>query len=191
MKSLNTVSTLSCFIILAACGEGAPPMAETSARLDEAQAAVNVPFVANFYTDLAGLLPDDSCPPGHLLNTQAGAGAGTHLGAFDVMITFCVDPGDLLDDGQLTEGESLPYQQGVGTFTSANGDELHIRIAGAVVPSTNPDYDFEFSDPFQIVGGTGRFAGAAGAGMTSSFVDFQAQRTTHEWRARLTLPHGR
>lgn len=31
-----------------------------------------------------------------------------------------------------------------------------------VLPSDHPDCDFEFTDSFEITGGTGRFEGAAG-----------------------------
>lgn len=43
-----------------------------------------------------------------------------------------MDLSDLFDDGQLTEGESLPYgvSQGhsSGTFIAANGDELYFTV---------------------------------------------------------------
>lgn len=155
---------------------------------------VTVPFKARFYTDLAGLRPDPSCGDpleGRFLNTQEGIGEATHLGRFSVRITFCVDATDLLDDGQLTAGESVPYDNGVGTLTAANGDELWIAVAGAVLPSDHPDYDFEFADPFTFTGGTGRFQGAGGGGVTNSLVDAAVDRTTHRWSGTLTLRPGR
>lgn len=151
---------------------------------------VTVPFKAAFFTDLVALMPDESCgAPPRLLNIQEGFGQSTHLGRFTVRITFCVDVTDILD-GALTDGESLPYDSGEGTLIAANGDRLFITIAGAVLPSDHPDFDFEFADPFQFTGGTGRFAGAGGSGMTNSLVDFQAARTHHHWSGSLTLPRG-
>ena len=114
----------------------------------------------------------------------------TQLGRFSVRITFCMDVTDVLD-GQLTEGESIPYDNGFGTLVAANGDELYIEISGAVLPSSHPDFDFEFRDRFQFTGGTGRFAGASGAGMTDSFVDMSADRTDHGWRGTLIRRRGR
>lgn len=183
--------SLSC-ALLGACSEPvAPDVDATLADLTPASAEVTIPFRGQFYTDLAGLAPDPACgAPPWLLNTQVGAGHATHLGQFTVHITFCVDATDLLDDGQLTAGESLPYVDGFGTMVAANGDELHIEIEGAVIPSTNPEYDFQFSDPFTFVGGTGRFTEATGAGMTSSFVSSAIQRTTHDWTGTLTVSRG-
>ena len=175
----------------------APPAAPADAAIAASRAAddgtVTVPFEARFFTDLVSIAPDASCGgPPMLLNTQQGFGEATHLGRFSVLITFCFDPSELLDDGQLSPGESLPYENGVGTMTAANGDQLRITIAGAVLPSDHPDFDFEFSDPYEIVGGTGRFDGATGGGVTNSLVDFQSQpsRTEHDWSGTLVLRPG-
>jgi hypothetical protein len=120
-----------------------------------------------------------------------GGGVATLLGRFSTRITFCMDATDVLDDGQLTEGESLPYVDGVGTLIAANGDELYIEISGAVLPSSDPEFDLEFQDRFRFTGGTGRFAGAAGEGVTRSFVDQAADRTQHLWTGTLIRAPGR
>ncbi len=166
-------------------------------KFGRADGAVTVPFKATFFTT-GVLMPDEErcgAAPPFLLNTQDGDGQATHLGNFSIHITFCVDVTDLLndpgDDGEpLTEGESVPYFDGIGTFTAANGDLLRFTIAGAVLPSDHPDYDFEFADPFEFTGGTGRFQGATGMGVTNSFVDFEAGRTDHQWSGMLTLQKG-
>lgn len=155
-------------------------------------AAVALPFEARFFTSGQGLQTDPACgAPPRLLNTQVGEGEATHLGRVTVRITFCMDVTDVLDDGMLTEGESLPYDSGLGTLVAANGDELHIEISGSVVPSDDPAFDFEFHDPFSVTGGTGRFAGAAGEGTSDSFVVQALDRTTHGWSGTLVLPRGR
>ena len=152
---------------------------------------ITVPFKSHFFTKETSLAPDPVCgAPPRFLNVQEGSGQATHLGRFSIRITFCVDATDILDDGQLTEGESLPYDDGVGVFTAANGDELHITVAGAVLPSDHPDFDFEFDDPYVISGGTGRFAGASGGGTTNSFVR-SGVATTHNWSGSLTFRPGR
>jgi hypothetical protein len=157
-----------------------------------------VPFKATFSTirnlDESGPDPEFCGPnPAKLKNVQDGYshlrefrnGNATHLGKFTTKIIFCMDVSEVLptDDtpGQLTEGESIPYENGIGTFTAANGDKLYFTSSGAVLPSSHPDYDFEFQDPFTITGGTGRFEGATGSGMTDSLVDFAEDRTDHKW----------
>lgn len=147
------------------------------------------PFRADFVTRGQGPVPDPACGDfPRLLNTQVGEGQATHLGRFSFVATFCMDVTDVLDDGQLTAGESVPYDNGFGILTAANGDELHIEISGAVLPSDHPDYDFEFRDEFRFTDGTGRFAGVTGEGMTDSFVVQSEDRTDHQWIGTLVTP---
>lgn len=191
--SVALIAAGACDAPLSPVAAGSETPSQFSAALGRAGSAVTVPFEARFFTDLVSIAPDASCGgPPMLLNTQEGFGEATHLGRFSVLITFCIDPSELLDDGQLSPGESLPYENGLGTLTAANGDRLFITIAGAVLPSDHPDFDFEFSDPFEIVGGTGRFDGATGGGVTNSLVDFQSQpsRTEHDWSGTLVLRPG-
>lgn len=196
LPSFLPLVTLGLLVGLPACDAGTPPgPAEPllEAPVAEARrAAVPVPFEARAYTDLEALAPDPACgAPPRFLNTQAGEGEATHLGRFSVRFTFCVDATDILDDGRLTEGESLPYDQGRGVLVAANGDELYLEISGAVVPSDDPDFDFMFQDPFTFVGGTGRFAGAGGEGVTDSYVVQATDRTSHAWSGTLVLVPGR
>lgn len=182
-------------LALAACDAPMGPEADAAlfpvvdARFGYSDATVSKSFRAHMFTLLQGMVPSPECGDfPRLLNTQIGEGEATHLGRVSVVITFCVDVTDVLDDGTLTEGESLPYDNGFGTLTAANGDMLYLEISGAVLPSDHPDYDLEFKDAFQFTGGTGRFAGATGEGLTASFVDQSANRTDHEWIGTLVLP---
>lgn len=190
------ILALTALLVLGGCDAplgpeaGDPPT--VSSVVAAGRSAVSVPFKARLFTAGEGLAPDASCgAPPRLLNTQVGEGVATHLGRFSVRITFCMDVTDFLDDLQLTEGESLPYDNGIGTLVAANGDELYLEISGEVVPSAHPDFDLEFHDRFRFTGGTGRFSGASGEGTTDSFVDQEADRTQHEWRGTLVLPRGR
>jgi hypothetical protein len=168
-------------------GELAVTDANAPLKLRRADGAVTVPFKASFFTEGADPKHDCSGPhPAPVL--QVGDGQATHLGKFSTRITFCADPTDV--PGGLEEGESIPYVDGVGTFTAANGDMLRFTIAGEILPSDHPDFDFEFADPFEFTGGTGRFTGASGGGVTESFVDFQADRTEHYWSGELILHPG-
>ena len=179
--------------VLAACAGPLGPDDEAwlSAGEPANAAVVEVPFQARFFTDGKGLMVVESrCGTAPiLLNTQEGEGEATHLGRFSTVLTFCMDVTDIAD-GKLEGEESLPYDNGSGSLIAADGDALHIEIAGVVVPSDHPDFDFEFQDPFHFVGGTGRFAGATGGGTTESYVDRAAGRTHHEWRGVLVLPPG-
>lgn len=187
-------SIASLLVLTAACSDpiSPHPAADLAASFDAGREGgmVATPFQARFFTDQTFIGPDAACELPRFFVVQEGSGEATHLGRFDIRITFCIDPTDILDDGTLTEGESAPYDDGVGTLTAANGDQLHILIAGAVVPTDEPGYSFEFNDPFSFDGGTGRFAGAAGGGITNSFVDRTVvpTRTTHVWTGTLSRP---
>lgn len=209
LKFAAVVSIAAASLTLTSCTDGllspapsdahATPDAERS--LGRQGGAVATPFRARFTTDLAGLAPDAACGAGPFVfrNTQVGSGQATHLGRFQTQMSFCVDVADLFDNnppddpmGQLVDGESIPYWDGAGTLTAANGDELRIAIAGEILPSTDPEFDFEFADPFTFEGGTGRFEGATGGGTTLSFVDFAADpsRTYHRWTGTIVRQPG-
>ena len=197
----GSVPAVLCALVagLAGCdGPVAPDRLHPDDRLEHRRGAghdgsVAKPFqAANFFTAPEFIGPDEACGAlPFLRSVQAGEGTATHLGRFTVRITFCMDASAILDDGVLGEGESVPYDRGWGVLTAANGDELYVEIAGAVLPSDHPAFDFEFHDPFRFAGGTGRFEGAAGGGTTDSFVTQTPERTTHDWHGTLILPGAR
>ena len=149
--------------------------------------SVTIPFKSHFYTkrdysnDGAGYCTED---PYLGFNYQVGAGNGTHLGNFTVTIQFC--------------GAGFDYTNGEGVFVAANGDELYMAIVevGHVIPFEHPFYEAYFQDPFIFTGGTGRFEGASGEGMTNSFVDLfddegnfiPEHQTDHQFMGTLILP---
>lgn len=85
--------------------------------------------------------------------------------------------------------EPLPHSNGFFTLTAANGDELWIETSGIVVPSEDPNYAFEFSDPCEFAGAPGRFEGASGTGICIGKVG--DGRVEHFWSGELTLPRGK
>ena len=58
---------------------------------------------------------------------------------------------------------------GTATFTAANGDLLYIELGGTGVPLSPTTFSVQFTG--KIVGGTGRFEGAAGSVAGSGTVD--------------------
>ena len=152
---------------------------------------LKLPFEAKFFTKRnysnngAGYCTKD---PYLGFNYQVGAGQGTHLGDFTVTFEFCED--------------GFNYNNVRGVLTAANGDKLYVgsinqdEPAGTVIPFEHPFYEAYFQDPFYFIGGTGRFEGASGGGMTNSLVNsFDDEgnfipefQTDHKWNGTIILP---
>lgn len=179
-------------LAVAACETPLPTAGEQAYfSVVNADGSVNKPFKAALTTASTGAVPDPSCGAfPFLLEHQVGEGEATHIGRFTVEFTFCIDVTDLLDDGQLTGSESIPYTGGIGTLTAANGDVLTLAIEGEIIPSTRPGFNFEFHDDFQFIGGTGRFAGASGAGSTDSYVQQSPNHVVHDMNGVLSVFPG-
>jgi hypothetical protein len=203
MKNLLSVFAAVAVLSITGCQDrpsevGSDPgnAVELAAKADDGNVAK--PFEARFESTGTNT-PDDDCgtgAPPHFLNTQEGEGEGTGLGKMTFHAQFCQDGTDLLDadgnfDGILTAGESVPWHStGYMIFTAANGDELWTSGGGKIVPSDKPGYVFEFSDPFEFEGGTGRFEGASGSGVTASYVPPAPGPVEHYWSGMLVLPKG-
>jgi hypothetical protein len=104
--------------------------------------------------------PPTTCPAGALWRyTGTGTGLFLHLGTASVSVTHCT---------------FVDFASGTGTFgpgtialTAANGDELHLVHQGTFSLVMTPDgLTSVFDMTWVAVGGTGRFAGATGAGTT-------------------------
>ncbi|HSR42265.1 MAG TPA: hypothetical protein VLL48_08840 [Longimicrobiales bacterium] len=188
------LALLSTIPLAVACGEPLPsdlPAVTAYGRGAQADGSVNKPFKAHFTTASTGAVPDPACGAfPHLLEHQVGEGESTHLGRFTAEFTFCIDVTAILNDGVVTEGESVPYWDGVGTFTAADGDVLTLTIEGEILPSTRPGFDLEFHDAFEFTGGTGRFAGAYGNGSTDSYVQSSPNFVVHDLGADLFVFPG-
>jgi len=134
-------------------------------------------FEATFYTDLAGLSPDNDCPdPYVILNTQKGEGSSTLMEKFTTSMTFCVDT------------TNLKYTNVQGSFVDAEtSEEIFITGGGQVKPTEKEEYDMEFQDTISIIGGTGKYEGATGTLVSDSYVKMATNRTDHVWAGTITL----
>jgi hypothetical protein len=151
---------------------------------DPGAGLVTIPFKASFYTVETDLVLD-GCGPGIAINTQEGTGTGTHLGRLHTKMVFCFDlnPGPTFGSYSFVPGPDNGY------FMAANGDQLWISVTDGVVifdPSLGPKYVAYFQDPFDVMGGTGRFEGATGGGMINSLVGADGQ-TDHHWTGEITV----
>jgi len=153
---------------------------------------VTVPFKADFigtytYGSFGETNPDPRCPINVVVD---GFGTGTHVGNSAVHFDFCVNPifeGDVFIRGEYGNTEAY--------IVAANGDKLFVSVEGAVLPGRlddHPDYVVSyFRDPFEILGGTGRFEGASGGGMTDDYNSSEDSNSHHHWEGTITMKKGK
>lgn len=119
-------------------------------------------------------------PP--MLNViNRGEGVGTHFGKMTSFFDFCVN----FRDSSYPNGFEEAY------FMDENGDKLFVYVEGFVLPGRIPGIpnfaNSYFKDPFVIVGGTGRFEGATGSGMTNDYNSDKDDFSHHHWNGKINL----
>lgn len=110
-----------------------------------------------------------------------GEGTGTHFGKMTSHFDFCVNVSDF----------SYPNGFEEAYFMDENGDKLFVYVEGFVVPGRIPGMpsfaNSYFKDPFVIIGGTGKFEGASGSGMTNDYNSDKDDYSHHHWQGKITL----
>jgi hypothetical protein len=141
-----------------------------------------VDFDATF-TGIYNLVSPDStlCGPGPWFHIVVDCeGEGTELGDLTAHFDFCAD----------TNGY-YPGARVISYMIAENGDSLFVECAGQVLTGKlddHPDFVVEYwRDPFQILGGTGKFEGATGEGMTDDYNSSQDDNSHHHWTGTMTL----
>ncbi len=160
---------------------------------------VSVPFKANFTSKAADDTFREECGDGIInpnnqwvINHHVGEGNATHLGRFSYDYTTCFHRAFKIVDGRrrpdLDNGHGTG-QNGEGTMIGANGDQIFFEIPEEhVIFIGGPKYRGEYNREFFIVGGTGRFEGAAGHGVAITKIPVGINGAEHSWNATLILP---
>lgn len=128
----------------------------------------------------------DKCGDYPMINIiNNGEGTGTHFGKLTSHFDFCVDFRD----------QSYPNAFEEAYFEDENGDRLNVYVKGFVVPGRVPGMpsfaNSYFKDPFEIIGGTGRFEGATGSGMTNDYNSDKDPYSHHHWKGKITMKKGK
>ena len=141
----------------------------------------SVPFDAEFTGTYTAVYEDSlECGPGGLHVIVDCSGTGTPLGSFTTHFDFCSDP----------EGY-YPGKQMIAYMIDSNGDSLYIKCAGQVLPGRQPDHPeyvtSYWRDPFEILGGSGKFKDATGGGRTDDYNSSEDENSHHHWEGTITL----
>ncbi len=175
--------------------------ANLSSDKEDGVKSVTVPFKADFVGEyLEGSGPNTECgdcpvdeegvpigPECWGLVFNDGEGTATHLGKFTHHFEFCIELISGIYPGPTGHMEAW--------FIAANGDTLFVDVSGVVVNDRlahHPeDVNSYFADPWTITGGTGRFEGATGGGMTDDYNrDAYPANSFHHWRGTISLVKG-
>lgn len=189
MKNLLKLSTLLAVIMLMTCSnEALDSFSEENQEI--AYKMVEVPFTVDYVgTYLYGPfgIPTDKCDINVFVE---GEGTGTHVGKSMIHFDFCVTP-YFTPDGQLDHGD---YGNSDAYIVAANGDMLFVSVEGTVYPGRLDDHPEHvvsyWRDPFVITGGTGRFEGATGGGMTDDYNSSEDTNSHHHWEGTISLQVG-
>ena len=146
----------------------------TTALVGPAAAGEGVPFRGSFQgVDIA----DVQFPK--LFVDGSGSGNATHLGRFNLAYELEVD---LL---------TLPIESfGSSVFTAANGDNVFTDIIGFGTPTENPDVHVVV-EVHTITGGTGRFAGATGGFIRTSFLNLVTGLSSGSFDGTIVVKQGK
>jgi hypothetical protein len=110
---------------------------------------------------------------------QFGSGTDAELGAFDVYLTCCWNPGD--GSHSCTEGFITDFKGNTLNILCRDGDNGVLFTPDFPYDQTNICAEFEFT------GGTGRFDGASGSGSIECDVKGDYNMMIHYWKADLIL----
>ncbi len=192
MKRIAKSLSIAFFIFLMfSCSNSDPILPE----VDDAFAlkkgkivTVTVPFKASFVGEYKAILAP---PPAELeCGDEFGCfvdvdfeGTGTHLGNFTGNFKFCAC------------GPDSQYGPSTSYMVAANGDSLFVSIEGYVIGGRmddHPEYVVSYwRDPFVILGGTGRFEGATGYGMSDDYNSSEDPNSHHNWEGVITMIKGK
>jgi hypothetical protein len=159
-------------LLLAVAMLVAIPATASFARIDRP-----VPIRGNASTE-DFMLPPDGCPATAGWRYLAvGSGDFSHLGAVDFELTHC---------SRMTSELTGEFDHGITTITAANGDVLTLAHRGT--------FELEFGDDgaysyvaleWEVLGGTGRFAGASGSGDGTAVGDLLTETTTASYNGTI------
>ena len=144
------------------------------------------PFDAVFTGIYTSVVQDSiKCGPGPWMYAIVDCtGEENTLGSFTTHFEFCSD----------NEGH-YPGNQMTSYMVAECGDTLFVSCAGQVIEGREEDHPADvvsyWRDPFEILGGTGKFEGATGEGLTDDYNSSEDENSHHHWTGTITMVKGK
>ena len=191
---MKTLKRILLFIVgvglLSACSKsdqfwGDEPLGKSIKGVKTEPVMVTTPFKVDYLGNYTSMEVVAGC--GDYPNMRIvvdGTGTGTYVGKSTVHFDFCCN----VETGVYGFGVPTEY------IVAANGDILYISCAGQVKTGRLPDHpdyvNSYWKDPFVILGGTGRFKGSTGGGMTDDYNSDLDPYSHHHWTGTITMVKG-
>ena len=155
MKYFFSLFAISLLLMLVGCSDTGDDISTLAPNQDESPNLSKefVPFNGSM-DGLVNLGGSVSCDPGWTTLNFEAQGEVLHCGTSTIYGENC---------SQATSQQGGEIENGFATITAANGDKIDIAYYGTYVFDTYPPTMGTFSLTGTIVGGTGRFDGAAGS----------------------------
>ncbi len=197
MKTLKFLFLITIFVgLLAGCNKD-ELTSNDEVQLKGAQpVTVTLPFEANFlgtYVDESYYGDENyTCELPYYCHVIVDfVGTATHLGKITGTFDFCACGPDNPD----IPGLDWEYAPTEVAMEAANGDLLFISCGGNVIDGRaddQPEYVVShWRDEFVILGGTGRFEGASGGGMSDDYNTNIDSNSHHHWTGKIILLKGK
>ena len=158
---------------------------------------VTVPFKANFTGtyDFSSFIFNpgpDVCEDKYSVKVFVDfEGNATHLGKMNGRFEFCAGG----PENPNVRTPNSTYAPSYSYMIAANGDILYVTISGQVITGREDDHPEHvtsyFRDEFEIIGGTGRFEGAYGGGMSDDYNSSLDPNSHHNWYGTITMKKGK
>lgn len=145
---------------------------------------VRLPFKVEYVGEYTAQFISEKCGEDPNYNIIVdGEGNGTHVGESTIHFDFCFDASTGI------------YGNQDSYIVASNGDTLFISCEGQVIEGRLPEHPDDvnswWKDPFVILGGTGKFEGATGSGMTDDYNWDRDPYSHHHWEGTIVLNRGK
>ncbi|WP_224482818.1 hypothetical protein [Robertkochia aurantiaca] len=144
---------------------------------DDSGSFETLEFSSEFSTERIEFFEGGSCSvPFRFLNVEEGSGFDGEVGEFEIILSFCFDPG------------TMEFRNVEGIIIDADGNEIYFEGEGEIYTFEDDFYELEYFETWDITGGSGIYNNASGFFDILAEVDSDSNITDHDWTGEIILP---